>query len=243
VKKRTPYNPAKAQKNLQGHLGVPSIERQSHSRAGFDTEEIAESRYVSRERAMLTHPALLADYYRDVMLKYAERGEQLPEQVVITKMTPSDRVSAAYRNILWAYMRVRTEVARGTIKIADYEGVPSQQELGRLPLNQNQFDARRFYAWIREQHGLMVITDFLDSVTLQVNPELAEDGETAPTKADIGRSLIDVENSRDAKTATDGALALACRSLAEAARDFVIIERRHRREIERLGRNQQYAQT
>ena len=241
MKKRIPYNPARAKPNPQGHLGVPNEHRQSHSVSGFQTEEIAENRFVSRERAMLTHPALLADLYNEVVRKHTESGEPLPERIHIGKMTPSDRATAPYRNILWAYLRVRAEVVRGTIKIADYEGVPTQRELNRVPLSQTQFDARRFYAWIREQHGLMVITDFLDQVTLQINPELAEDGETAPTKAGIGESLIDIENTRDLKVAADGALALACKAISEAARDFVIIERRHRHEIARLSSRRENA--
>ena len=236
MKKRIPYNPAaKTKQNLQGHLGVPNEHRQAHSASGFQIDEIAEDRFSSRERAMLTHPGLLADLYNAVVRKYAESGEPLPERIHIGKMTPSDRVTSPYRNILWAYLRVRAEVVRGAIKIADYEGVPSPRELNRVPLSQNQFDARRFYAWIREQHGLMVITDFLDQVALQINPELAADGETVPTKASIGRELIEIENARDAKAAADGALALACRAISEAARDFVIIERRHRNEIARLS--------
>jgi hypothetical protein len=236
MKKRIPYNPVvKTKQNLQGHLGVPNEHRQAHSASGFQIDEIAENRFSSRERAMLTHPALLADLYNAVVRKYAEAGEPLPERIHIGKMTPSDRVTALYRNILWAYLRVRAEVVRGTIKIADYEGVPSPRELNRVPLSQNQFDARRFYAWIREQHGLLVVTDLLDKVVLQLNPELAADGETVPTKAEIGRELIEIENARDAKAAADGALALACRVISEAARDFVIIERRHRNEIARLS--------
>ena len=113
--------------------------------------------------------------------------------------------------------------------------------LNRVPLSQTQFDARRFYAWLREQHGLLVVTDFLDQVALQLNPELAADGETAPTKAGIGKDLIEIENARDAKTAADGALALACRVISEAARDFVIIERRHRQEIARLSSRRENA--
>jgi hypothetical protein len=236
MKKRTPHNPAKPAPNLHGHLGVPNEHRQAHSRSGFDTEALADSRFVSRERAMLTHPALLTDLYNEVMRKLAESGEPVPEHIHISKMTPSDRVSAAYRNLLWAYLRVRAEVVRGTIKAADYEGAPVQRQLNQVPLSQSQFDARRLYAWIREQHGLMVVTDFLDSIVLQLNPELAGDGETAPTKADIGKGLIGIENARDAKTAADGALALACRVLSEAARDFVIIERRYRDEANRLSR-------
>lgn len=237
-KKRAPYNPAaKTKVQLQGHLGVPTGYRESHSRAGFETERIAEGRYVSRERAMLTHPGLIAEQYQALMRKYAESGELVPEQINITKLTPSDRVTAPYRNLLWAYLRTRAEVVRGNIKVADYEGVPTQRELNRVPLSQNQFDARRFYAWIREQHGLMAITEFLDKIALQLNAELAEDGETVPSKADIGRTLIGLDNARDLKSATDGALALACRSLAEAAQDFVIIERRYRSEVERLAKN------
>jgi hypothetical protein len=241
MKKRIPYNPAKAKPNLQGHLGVPNERRQAHSASGFQTDEIAEGRFVSRERAMLTHPGLLADLYNAEVRRYAESGEPLPERIHIGKMTPSDRITASYRNILWAYLRVRVEVERGTIKIADYEGVPSPRELNRVPLSQTQFDARRFYAWIRDQHGLMVITDFLDQVALQINPELVADGEDPPTKAGIGRDLIEIENARDAKTAADGALALACRAISEAARDFVIIERRHRQEIARLGSRRENA--
>ena len=237
MKKRTPYDPAKKTKqSLQGHLGVPNDFRATHSRAGFETEAIAEGRFVSRERAMLTHPGLLAEHYNALMVKLAESGEPVPEQVHLTKMTPSDRATAAYRNILWAYIKVRAEVARGKIKVADYEGVPTQRDLNRVPLSQTQFDARRFYAWIREQCGLLAVTDFLDQVVLQLNPEDAQEGEQAPTKTSIGRDLIDPETARDAKNATDGALGLACRVLAEAARDFVIIERRHRDEIRRLER-------
>ena len=239
MKKRAPYNPSKPK--LQGHLGIPSGERQAHSRSGFDTETITDGRYVSRERAMLTHPALLADLYNAVVRQYQEKQEPLPERIHIPKMTPSDRVSAPFRNLLWAYLKVRTEVVRGTINVADYEGVPTQKELNRVPLSQNQFDSRRFYAWIREQHGLMAITEFLDQVALQINPELIIDGDTPPTKSSIGRDLIGVENTRDAKAATDGALALACRALMEAAHDFAIIERRYRNEIERLARSQRLA--
>lgn len=236
MKKRTPFNPAKTAKNLTGYLGVPNVERQARSRSGFETEQITDGRYVSRERAMLTHPSLLMELYNQVIRKHQEAGETLPEKIHIPKMTPSDRVTASYRNILWAYLKVSAEVSRGTVKIVDYEGTPSAQALNRIPLSQNQFDSRRFYAWIREQHGLLVITDFLDSVCKQMNPELAADGEAPPTKAEIGQSLTGVENARDAKTAADGALALACRVLAEAARDFVIIERRHRGEVQRLQR-------
>lgn len=236
MKKRTPYNPAKPKQNVRGHLGIPTPEREAHSRSGFERDVLAGNRYVSRERAMLTHPALLADLYNAVIRQYEEKGEPLPERIHLSKITPSDRITAAHRNLLWAYLRVRIEVVKGTLRVADYEGMPSQQDLNRVPLNQNQFDARRFYAWLREQHGMMVVTDFLDRVALQISPELASDGERAPTKADIGRDLIGVENTRDAKAATDGALALACRILAESARDFAIIERRYRSELERLSR-------
>ena len=237
MKKRTPFNPAKTTKKLQGYLGVPNAERQARSRSGFETEQITDGRYVSRERAMLTHPALLIELYNQVVRKHQEAGEALPEKIHIPKMTPSDRATAAYRNILWAYLKVSAEVSRGTVKIVDYEGAPAAQGLNRVPLSQNQFDSRRFYAWIREQHGLLVVTDFLDSICKQMNPELVADGDTTPTKAEIGQSLTGAENARDAKNAADGALALACRVLSEAARDFVIIERRHRSEIQRLERS------
>lgn len=186
---------------------------------------------------MLSHPALLNELYNAIVRKHQEAGEALPERIHIPKMTPSDRVTAPYRNILWAYLRVRAEVLRGTIKAADYEGVPTQRDLNRVPLTQGQFDARRFYAWVREQHGLLSVTEFLDAVVLQLNPELASDGDPPPpTKAEIGKGLLGAINERDAKNAADGALVLACRALGEAARDFVILERRYRNEVARLSR-------
>lgn len=240
--KRQPFDPAKATNSLKGHLGVPSEQRERHSKSGFVTERIAEGRYVSRERAMLTHPGLLAELYNAIVRKHQEAGEPLPERVHIAKMTPSDRATAAHRNILWAYLRISAEVMRGNINIVDYEGMPSPQELERVPLSQTQFDARRFYAWLREQHGFMALTEYLDSVVVQLNPELASDDANAPTKAEIGQSLLGPVNERDAKAAADGALVLACRALSEAARDYMVLVRRYRSDLERLQRRSSLAQ-
>jgi hypothetical protein len=240
-KKRQPYNPAakpkpKGKHGLKGHLGVPNPQRDARSRAGFDVEAIADGRYVSRERAMLTPPALIQERHNELVRKYEASGEPLPERIQDNRTTPSDRATAAYRNILWAYLRVRADVVRGNIKIGDYEGAPSQRDPHRLPLSKGQFDARRWYAWLRAQHGMLPTTEYLDKVACQINPEMAEDCQDAPTKADLGRDLIDLENTRDLKSAADGALVLACRTIADAARDFVIIERRRRDEIERNSR-------
>jgi hypothetical protein len=235
MKRRQPYNPAqKSKQDLRGHLGVANEYRQAHSKSGFETEQIADGRFSSRERAMLTHPQLLAELYNNVMRKYAESGQPVPERIHI-KMTPSDRATAPYRGILWAYLRTRAEVVTGSIKIADYEGAPSARDLHRLPLNQTQFSARRFYAWVREQPGLACVTDFLDRVVLQLNLAKAEDGEIVLSKAELGRELIDADNARDCKNASDGALVMCCRVLSETARDFLVLERRYQEQARRAS--------
>ena len=236
-KKRQPYNPAKATKDkFKGHLGVPDERRAAKSSAGFDTEAIADGRYCSRERAMLTHPGLLRERYNAIVRKHEESGEPLPDRIQDNRTTPSDRVTAQHRNVLWSYIRIRTEVLQGEMKGVNYGGAPAPRDLNRVPLSDGQFDARRWYSWVRGQVGLLPVTDFIDQIVFQIYPELTDDGAAAPTKEDIGRDLTGTQNDRDAKNAVDGALALACRSLADAARDFVIMERSHKDELKRLAK-------
>ena len=236
-KKRQPYNPAKAAKDkLKGHLGVPDEHRAARSRSGFDVETVADGHYSSRERAMLTHPGLLHERYNAIVRKHEERGEQLPERIQDSRNTPSDRVTAQYRNVLWSYIRIRVEVLQGEMTGVNYGGAPGRRDLNRVPLSDGQFDARRWYSWVRSQPGLLPVTDFIDQVVFQIYPELVEDGAVPPTKEDIGRSLTGTQTERDAKNATDGALALACQALADTARDFVIMERRHKNELKRLAK-------
>ena len=235
-RKRQPYNPAKATKDkYKGHLGVPDEHRAARSREGFDTEAVADGRYVSRERAMLTHPGLLHERYNAAIRKCEERGEPLPDRIQDNRTTPSDRATAQYRNVLWSYIRIRVEVLRGEMQGVNYSSTPGPRDLNRVPLSNSQFDARRWYSWVRSQPGLLPVTDFIDQVVFQVYPELIEDGAVPPTKEEIGRSLTGAQTERDAKHAADGALALACRALADTARDFVIMERRHKNELKRLA--------
>jgi hypothetical protein len=235
-----PYNPAKDPKPVlvaPGQLGIANQYRQQHSKSGYDVEQLAVGFergggvVRSRERAMLTHPALIAELYNAMMLKLVNSGQQIPERIEI-KQTPGDRATAQHRGILWGYLSTRIEVLKGAVKIADYEGVPKSGDLHKLPLTQKQFDRRRFYAWVREQTGMAIVTDFLDRIVEHDNPELAADADAILTKHEMGEDLIGTQNRRDAENAVYGALSLSARILAEAARDFHTVESRYWQQIE-----------
>lgn len=246
----------------KGQLGLPTPERVNHYSDGYETKQLAVGHdreggvIQSRERAILTHPQLLSELYNLVIQEYAKRGDELPARVEI-KQTPADRATAGQRGVLWSYITTHLEVLRGDIRIGDYEGSPRSSDLHRLPSavkDNKRFNRHRFYAWVREQTGLAVITDFLDRVAIHDNPGFADDASKVLKKWDIGRWLLGKEvycqnqdcrvhimppmpthcrvcgsplhnRDRDAENAFYGALGLAARALSEAAHDFVTVER------------------
>lgn len=276
--KRRPHYAARHQTDLnRGQLGLPTPEREGHAREGFEVKQLAvghgwEGGVVqSRERAILTHPQLLYELRNAMVKQYQDRGEEIPHRIHI-KQTPSDRATEGINHyFMWSYIQTHLEVLRGDINISDYEGAPRSSELHRLPRSlggdKKKFDNRRFYAWVRDQTGLAVVTNLLDRVAVHDNPGLTDDSERVLNKYEIGRYLLGKEltcqncggvfgiydvrgckhcgnaihtRDRDAENAFYGALSMCARVLGEAAQDFQVVEKR-RIDTLRLAMNKKIA--
>ena len=213
-------------------LGL-SGERLAQSKAGFETEAVGIGHNRLREKAMLTDPALLAERTNAKMRAYADQGKEPDKDVQITQ-TPSDRATALWRGILWDYLKTRYRDASGNASITNYEGSTRSSELHKLPLSNDQFNKLKFFNWLRKTPMGRELTDFLNDVAAQCNPQAHPSGYRVMSKTEIGAWLIDSDTARDCKSATDGALSLACRMLAGAHAHFAALERQ-----EKLGKKRQ----
>ena len=237
AKRNKPWNPAKEQRpeDFSEQLGFPNKERLRHSKAGFDPEQVAighrqHGRVRSRERAMLTHPSLLADRIAAATQSYIEAGEELPKEVRAQE-TPSDRAVALHRNLLWSYLITRRQVVVGERKGTNYEASSRSSDTNRLPLTDGQFNRRAFYEWLRKQPGWRYFTaNFLDKIAAQVDPQASDDPDHIMSKAELGMWLIDCDSPRDGKNAADGALAAIVHGLADAAAMYAALERQKKKQ-------------
>ena len=213
---------------VASQLGL-SKERLQHG--DFDSEQVSIGHHRLRERSMLTHPALLAER-RAVMTKaYVDQGKELPSEGIRVPETPSDRATTLYRSVLWRYMITRWQVVPGRSGSTNFEKSSHSSDLNRLPLTDSQFDGRAFYGWLKQQPGGKSLTNLLNKVAAQCNPQAHDPDYPIMSKAEIGMWRIDTDNPRDAKNACDGALAQACEQLAEMAAHYAAMERQKKKAV------------
>ena len=134
-----------------------------------------------------------------------------------------------WRHLLWQYFATRYESINGKSGSTKFEQSSRSSELGRLPLSEVEFSRRRFYEWVRKQPGCKSLTNFLDRIAAQCNPQAHDPEYVIMSKSEIGAWRIDTDNPRDAKNACDGALAQACEHLAEMAAYYAALERQQKK--------------
>ena len=176
---------------------------------------------------MLTHPALLAERTNIILRAYADQGKQ-PDKDVQIAQTPSDRCTAMWRKLLWDWMVTHYEAEQGKSGRTNFEKSSHSSDLNRVPLTDDQFSRRGFYCWLKTQPMGRELSDFLIDIAAQCNPQACGAGQRVMSKAEIGAWLLDADNPRDCKNATDGALSLACRMLAGAQAHYVAMKRYER---------------
>ena len=234
--KKKPWDPRTQARptEFSEQLGFPKKERLNKSKAGFEAEQLAvgarrDGVVRSREKSMLTHPALLAERRTVIIRAYVEQGKELPSEGIKVPETPSDRASAQWRHLLWQYLQARYESINGKCSSTNFEKSSHSSDINKIPLTDNQFKRLGFYYWLRKQPGWKELTDFLDDIAAQCNPQACSSDHRLMSKVEIGSWLLDSDNPRDAKCAVDGALALACRALAGAAAEYSLLERRKKK--------------
>lgn len=239
-RKKGPWNPATQPRptEFSEQLGFPTKERLRHSKTGFAPEQLAvghreHGRIRSREKSPLTHPSLIADMQAAKVKNYAESGKELPPDGVSIPLTPSDRVTATNRRLLWQYIQTKIETELGRSKSINYEGASRSSELHRLPLSDSEFNRRGFFEWLKKQPGWGYFTSYLDKFVELVEPSISDDRTRILSKSEIGMWLGDTDSSRDAKNIADGGLAVVCHGLAEAAADYAMFKRNERK----IGKN------
>lgn len=226
-KSKRPWDPAKnvMPENVAKDLGI--TRRLDHSKAGFEPELVGIGHFRLREKAMLTDPALLSERANAKMRAYVESGKE-PDKDIQISQTPSDRATAMWRNLLWSYMHARYKDVSGKIGSTNFEKSSHSSDLNRLPLTDNQFSRLKFYNWLRKQPIGLELSNFLNDIAAQCNPQAHPPEHKIMSKTEIGAWLIDSDTPRDCKSATDGALALACRLLAGAQAQFFAQERQEK---------------
>ena len=231
MSRRKPFDPSKQKRPIQfsEQLGAPNVHRAAKSKAGFELEQLAlnaqrDGVVRSREKSMLTHPALLAERTNSKLRAYADQGKE-PDQDIQIQQTPSDRATAMYRHLLWQHFYAHWDDTAGKSGGTNFEKSSHSSDLNKLPLTEGQFGRRRFYAWLRKQPGGRELSDFLNDVAAQCNPQAYPPGYKIMSKQEIGAWLLDADSIRDSKSAVDGALALACRILAGMSAQFAAQER------------------
>jgi len=225
-RKKGPWNPSKqpVPAKVAQDLGLPS-QRLKHSKAGFESEPTGIGHHRLKEKSPLTHPAIIAQRQAEMTSAHAESGKEFPSEGIRVSLTPSDRVTALNRRILWQYILTRIEIEVGKRRGINYEGSSRSSDLHQLPLTDNQFNRRAFVEWLRKQPGWGYFTNYLDRFVELVDSNAAADPSKIMSKAEIGMWLGDVDSSRDAKNIADGGLGVICHGLAEAAADFAASER------------------
>ena len=227
-RKRGPWNPARniMPDKVAKDLGL-GVERLQHSKAGFEPEPTGIGHFRLKEKAMLTHPALLAERTNIALRAYADQGKT-PDNDVQINQTPSDRATAMWRKLLWDWLVTHYEVEQGKAGRTNFEKSSHSSDLNRVPLTDDQFSRRGFYSWLRTQPMGKDLSDFLTDIAAQCNPQACGAGQRVMSKSEIGAWLLDADNPRDTKNACDGALALACRLLAGAQAHYVAMKRYER---------------
>jgi hypothetical protein len=227
--KKGPWVPGKQAmpSAVAAQLGLP---QERLKKGDFETEQVAIGHFRLREKSMLTHPSLLAERTNAKLRAYADQGKEPDQDIQITQ-TPSDRATAMWRHLLWKYLETRYENINGKSGSTKFEQSSRSSELGRLPLSEDQFNRRRFYEWLRKQPGCKSLTNLLDRVAAQCNPQAHDPDYPILSKAEIGAWRIDSDNPRDAKNACDGALAQACEHLAEMAAHYAALERQQKKAV------------
>lgn len=236
MSRRKPFDPSKQKRPLQfsEQLGAPNPHRAAKSKAGFVPEQLAvghrrDGVVRSKERSPLTHPSLLIEMQVERTRAHVDSGQELPELGIRVPLTPSDRVTAPNRRILWQYIQTKIESELGKRNPINYEGAIRSGELHHLPLSDKQFNRRAFFEWLKHQPGWRYFTSYLDRFVELVEPQVANDPTKILTKTELGMWLLDCDGQRDAKSGADGGLAVICHGLAEAAADFAAYERRRKR--------------
>ena len=227
-RKKGPWNPARniMPEKVAQDLGLAK-QRFQHSKAGFESEPTGIGHFRLKEKAMLTHPSLLAERTNIILRAYADQGKQPDKDVQITQ-TPSDRATAMWRHLLWQFLQTHWEAEQGKSGRTNFEKSSHSSDLNRVPLTDDQFSRRGFYNWLKTQPMGKELSDFLIDIAAQCNPQACGPGQRVMSKSEIGAWLIDCDSPRDSKNACDGALALACRMLAGAQAHYVAMKRYER---------------
>jgi hypothetical protein len=218
-KTKKPWNPVTTPipSKVADDLGIS--DRIKHSKAGFEAEQTGIGHFRLKERSMLTHPNLLAER-RNIALRACPDQEKLHIQ-----QTPSDRATAMWRRLLWQFIETHYEVKQGRTGRTNFERASTSTDLNRIPFTDGQLSRRGFYNWLKDQPIGKELADFLSDIAAQCNPQACGPDQRVMSKAEIGAWLLDSDNSRDCKNATDGALALACRLLACAQSHYATQKR------------------
>ena len=216
-------------------LGL-GVERLRHSKAGFEPEPTGIGHFRLKEKAMLTHPSLLAERTNIVLRAYADQGKT-PDKDVQINQTPSDRVTAMWRKLLWEFLQTHWEAEQGKSGRTNFERSSHSSDLNRLPLTDDQFNKRGFYSWLKSDPIGAGLAEFLIDIAAQCNPQACGSEQRVMSKTDIGAWLLDADNPRDTKNACDGALGLACRLLARGQAHYAAMKRYERHVNGKGGRS------
>lgn len=220
---------------ISGQSGIPTKERACKSRSGFEVRQLAAGFshdggvVQSRERTMLTNPALMRDKL-DELLGRERENPKLPS-LIHSLGTSSDHAIEGHSKVFWMYAKTHMNVMAGKVNISKYGDSSNSSDIHKLPLSDHEFLQRHFYAYA-QQHLPDVIRDFLGWVVLHDNPDLSEN--SAISRGEIGGILVIGKKGQPARDVADGALSICVRVLSEMHKDFDIWFKRHRQHIAKV---------